>query len=71
LIGDPLYGNRSRTIALKDMVLRNLIEQLSGQALHAKLLGFIHPTTGKYLEFSSPIPEQFQNIITHLDQSIG
>ena len=71
LIGDPLYGNRSRTIALKDMTLRNLIEQLSGQALHAKLLGFIHPTTGKYLEFSSPIPEQFQNIITHLDQSIG
>ncbi len=71
LIGDPLYGNRSRTIALKDMVLRNLIDQLLGQALHAKLLGFIHPTSKKYMEFSSPIPEPFQNIITQLDQSIG
>ncbi len=71
LIGDPLYGNRSRTIALKDMALRNLIDQLLGQALHAKLLGFIHPTTKKYMEFSSPTPEPFQNIITQLDQSIG
>lgn len=69
LIGDPLYGNRSRTIALKDMNLRKLIDQLSGQALHAQLLGFIHPTSGKYLEFSTPAPATFQNIIDYLEQT--
>ncbi|MCK4502478.1 MAG: RluA family pseudouridine synthase [Desulfuromonadales bacterium] len=69
LIGDPLYGNRSRTIALKNMELRKLIDQLPGQALHAQKLGFIHPSSGKYLEFSSKIPEILQNIITCLDQT--
>ena len=69
LIGDPLYGNRSRTIAIKDMKLRKLIDQLPGQALHAQTLGFIHPRSGKYLEFSSEIPDTLQNIITYLDQN--
>ena len=68
LIGDPLYGNRSRTTAIKDMELRKLIDRLPGQALHAQSLGFIHPTSGKYLEFSSEIPETLQDIITYLDQ---
>lgn len=68
LIGDPLYGNRSRTTAIKDMELRKLINQLPGQALHAQSLGFIHPRSGKYLEFSSKIPETLQNILTYLDQ---
>ncbi len=68
LVGDPLYGNRSRTIAIKDMELRQLIDQLPGQALHAQCLGFIHPRSGKYLEFFSEIPETLQSIITHLDQ---
>ena len=68
LVGDPLYGNRSRTIAIKDMELRQLIDQLPGQALHAQCLGFIHPKSGKYLEFFSEIPETLQSIITHLDQ---
>lgn len=67
LIADPLYGNRSRTIAIKDMELRKLIDQLPGQALHAQCLGFIHPRSGKYLEFSSEIPETLQRILTHLD----
>jgi len=68
LVGDPLYGNRSRTTAIQDMVLRKLIDQLPGQALHAQRLGFIHPSSGKYLEFSSEMPETLQNLITYLDQ---
>lgn len=68
LVSDPLYGNRSRTIAMKDMELRQLIDRLPGQALHARKLGFIHPRSGKYLEFCSEIPETLQNIITYLDQ---
>ena len=68
LVADPLYGNRSRTTAIKDMELRQLIDQLPGQALHAQKLGFIHPISGKYLEFCSEIPETLQNIIAYLDQ---
>ena len=34
--------------------------QSHGQFLHAKKLGFIHPTTGEYLEFECPLPDYFQ-----------
>jgi len=46
LVGDPVYGGKSgRTLGM------------SGQALHAGVLGFEHPRTGEYLEFARPIPE--------------
>lgn len=67
LVGDPLYGGRSRT-APKDPELKNLVEQLPGQALHAATLGFIHPENGKYLEFSSEIPETFRDILNYLER---
>ncbi len=68
LVGDPLYGNRANTTAIKDLELRKLIEQLPGQALHARSLGFIHPITGKYLEFSCDMPENLNTVISYLDQ---
>ena len=48
LLGDPLYGPKKCPFPLH------------GQVLHAKVLGFIHPTTGEYLEFDSELPEEFQ-----------
>lgn len=45
--GDPKYGKK------KD-------DQSHGQLLHARILGFIHPTTGEYMEFTSPLPDYFQ-----------
>ena len=51
LVGDPVYGYKKQRFNLK------------GQMLHAKLLGFIHPTTGEYMEFESSIPEYFKKII--------
>jgi 23S rRNA pseudouridine1911/1915/1917 synthase len=50
LVGDPLYG-------------RNKGIQMDGQALHAAILGFEHPTTGKYMEFTTDIPGDMQHII--------
>ena len=47
LAGDPVYGPKS------------VIKELDGQALHAGVLGFIHPTKNEYIEFSSPWCEQF------------
>lgn len=45
--GDPLYGPRKPAPGLQ------------GQCLHAKKVGFLHPTTGRYMEFDSPLPEYF------------
>ena len=47
LAGDPVYGPKS------------VIKELDGQALHAGVIGFIHPTKNKYMEFSAPWCEQF------------
>jgi 23S rRNA pseudouridine1911/1915/1917 synthase len=67
LAGDPMYGGRGRLKSLADQDLRRLIEKLPGQALHARLLGFIHPRSGDYLEFASPPPNEFQAILDYLD----
>jgi 23S rRNA pseudouridine1911/1915/1917 synthase len=68
LLGDPLYGSRSKTAAIKDPALVSLVAKLPGQALHAKTLGFIHPDSGKYLEFSTEMPETLLNIVTYLNK---
>jgi len=67
LAGDPMYGGRSRLSNLADQQLRNLIEKLPGQALHARLLGFIHPCREEYLEWACSPPEDFQAILDYLD----
>lgn len=68
LLGDPVYGGSGRINNLQDAKLRALIRELGRQALHARTLGFIHPATGQYLEFSSPLPEDMARIIAHLEQ---
>lgn len=50
VVNDPVYGNR------------NLFDD-SGQCLHAKELGFIHPRTGEYMQFDSELPLCFTNIL--------
>jgi 23S rRNA pseudouridine1911/1915/1917 synthase len=35
----------------------------AGQVLHAKKLGFIHPSTGEKMEFEGPLPEYFENLL--------
>jgi len=55
LVGDPMYGrekDRSRFI--------------DGQALHAGVLGFVHPTSGEYMEFQAPLPNDMQTLLTRL-----
>lgn len=54
LVGDPVYGHKKQRFKLK------------GQMLHAKTLGFIHPTTKGYLEFNSELPSYFNSIIEKL-----
>jgi len=54
LVGDPVYGHKKQRF------------KLNGQVLHAKTIGFIHPTTGKYVEFDSELPMYFKKIINVL-----
>ncbi|MGG6309951.1 RluA family pseudouridine synthase [Paenibacillus macerans] len=53
LVGDPIYG-RSKGI------------KMDGQALHAAVLGFEHPTDGRYLEFNAPIPADMEHVLQAL-----
>lgn len=55
LAGDPLYGPRKTLPG-------------NGQYLHARLLGFKHPRTGKQLTFTAPLPSYFQKMLDKLDK---
>jgi 23S rRNA pseudouridine1911/1915/1917 synthase len=56
ILGDPLYGGRKRLASIEPLRLRQGLQRMRRQALHAATLGFIHPTTGEIMEFSSPLP---------------
>lgn len=53
VVGDPLYGVKKQTTEF-------------GQYLHAKTLGFVHPRTNEYMEFTSELPEEFIRKIDEL-----
>ena len=66
LLGDPLYPDGGRVNNLADPRLKKMITSLGRQALHARTLGFIHPVTGEYQEFSTPLPEDMQALCDYL-----
>ncbi len=55
LVGDDVYGPAKCPF-----------KGLQGQTLHAMVLGFIHPSTGQYIEFTAPLPEYFEQLLTTL-----
>ena len=69
VIGDTLYGVPSgrhpKWLALPDTV-REAAGQLAGQALHARVLGFNHPVTGRPVRFEAPPPTAFMNVLETL-----
>ncbi|MDF2721885.1 MAG: pseudouridine synthase [Paenibacillus sp.] len=50
LVGDPMYG-------------RSKGNPIDGQALHAGVLGFVHPTSGEYVEFAAPLPDDMVHLL--------
>lgn len=71
LLGDPVYGGSGRLKTINDPQLLKQAKALGRQALHARLLGFQHPETGKYLEFSSPLPADLRSVIDYLTEKYG
>lgn len=55
LLGDDVYGPSKCPY-----------KHLQGQTLHAKTLGFIHPTTNEYIEFEAPLPKYFEELLGKL-----
>lgn len=54
LLGDQVYGPAKQPF------------RLQGQTLHAGVLGFLHPRTGEYMEFSAPLPKYFEELLEKL-----
>lgn len=71
LVGDPVYGQPRKLQEVKDLDVRSVLQQLNRQALHARLLGFLHPVSGEYLEFVSPLPDDIGCILDCLDDKYG
>lgn len=57
IVNDPVYGKRK------------LIDE-TGQCLHAKELGFVHPKTNEYMQFTSELPECFNNILKRFKEDL-
>lgn len=56
--GDILYGPKK------------VIKSLNGQCLHARLIGFIHPRSGKYIEFETELPDYFKNFLLEIKKKM-
>ena len=59
-IGHPLLGDDVYSSG------KSPYKNLQGQTLHAKTIGFIHPKTKEYMEFSAPLPDYFEKLILQL-----
>ena len=55
LVGDSVYGPARSAF------------HIEGQALHAMVIGFVHPATGEYLSFTAPLPEYFTELLQKLE----
>lgn len=63
ILGDPVYGVSDFTGWSVSTALRDALEALGGQALHAELLGIEHPGTGERLTFQAAPPPDFQLVL--------
>ena len=67
IVGDPLYGGRKRLPKNCSTSLKEEIAQFPRQALHACQLGLSHPLTDEMLTFSAPLPDDFQSLLSALE----
>jgi len=66
IVGDPVYGGRPRLPPQSGEALRSLLQSFPRQALHARALAFPHPEDERELQFESPLPADFENLLTAL-----
>ncbi|MFL2883520.1 MAG: RluA family pseudouridine synthase [Pelagibacteraceae bacterium] len=66
LVGDNQYGKKNIKFKKINKDFENILSLLNGQALHAKSIGFIHPTKKKFINFESKLPSNFQKMVNLL-----
>ena len=67
LLGDNKYGKKNLRFKKIDKNFSNLLDNFSGQALHAKTLEFIHPKNNKWMKFNSELPLSFKKMVDLLE----
>ena len=71
IIGDKQYGKKNIRFKKINKEFFEVFSNLSGQALHAKSLGFIHPSTNKFINFKSNLPYEFKKLLDLLNKLSG
>ena len=71
LLGDKQYGKKNIKFKKINSQFFTKLNKLSGQALHAKTLEFVHPTTNKWVSFNSELPDNFKIILKLLENLSG
>ena len=68
LLGDAQYGKKNLKFKKISQEFLKRLSDLSGQALHAKSLGFVHPTKNRFVKFDSKLPKDFKKILDLLEK---
>lgn len=74
VVGDPEYGGRNpRVLTNREHLplFEECLRLVRRQALHAALLGFVHPRTRRYREFCSPLPKDMEQLLVYLEEQSG
>ena len=67
LLGDKQYGKKNIKFKNINKDFCEVLSDLKGQTLHAKSLGFVHPTKNKFLNFTSDLPADFKKVLNLLE----
>lgn len=62
VVGDHVYGNPKRANGIENVLLRTRLRGFKRQALHAAQIGFVHPITHQDMVFSSPLPDDIEEL---------
>jgi 23S rRNA pseudouridine1911/1915/1917 synthase len=71
LLGDKQYGKINIKFKKINKSFFNILSEMSGQALHAKILGFIHPTKNSWVNFEAKLPNDFKKMLDLLSKLSG
>ena len=71
LLGDKQYGKKNTRFKKINGIFFSKLSELKGQALHAKSLGFFHPTRKKRVNFESDLPDDFKKLLNLLKKLSG
>lgn len=71
LVGDQVYGGRLMIPSGASEALANALRHFKRQALHARKLGLIKPSTGKWIEWEAELPDDFRQLVEIMEQDIN